>query len=102
MARVEALQADLKSTFKHEYINTSVGWGTEQVNNNVIVTFYKFNVDNIPYPELRKMASRIGVHICQREVDLKDTDHIKVNFTKEEDPETASGMVTFILQKPCK
>lgn len=95
VANIKRINADLSETFGHEHINTSVGWGTEQEDNHVQVTFSKYDVDSVSYNELKAIAASVTERLRTQNPDFRNANHIEVRFTKEEGTEDLTEFVVF-------
>jgi hypothetical protein len=89
------INADLESKFHHEHIDTSIGWGTEEGDDHVIVTFNKYDLQAHPYGELSELANKVRDRVLSENPELKKMDYIEVRFTDQEDTEDLDGFVSF-------
>lgn len=93
--KVDKINADLTETFGHKDINTTLKWGTDEKDNYVIVLFYNFNINSTPYTQLDSLASKVRQRVVEHNPELKNTNNIEIQFTKENNTENINNYVAF-------
>ncbi|MFN8251209.1 MAG: hypothetical protein U0V75_04945 [Ferruginibacter sp.] len=95
LEKIDTINSDLRTTFNHQDITTGISMGTNEGSNNVIVSFYNFNLDSLSISDLTNLASRVELRVCEKNSSFKKLDYIEVRFTKQEYPDNASDLVSF-------
>lgn len=97
--KVQTIDADLTAEFGHSPIYSSIEWGTGENDNNLVVTFYEYDMDSTTYAELEQLSYKITERVLSQNPDFKEKDFIEVRFTKETDTDETNSFVTFRKMK---
>lgn len=79
--KLNQINKHLQTTFKHNEITTSRGWGSDKGGNYIAVLFFNFDVDKKPYDEVKILAANVRQELIGKYVELGKMDFIEVKFT---------------------
>ena len=93
--RIKRINSDLVETFRHEDVHTTLGWGTEEEDDRVLVVFSRFNVESTSYRDLETLSSQVVERLLDLNPEFQDLHHIEIRFTKQDYAEDLQQFVTF-------
>lgn len=95
IGKVQVINDDLEKTFNHHEIFTSIGLGTEDEDNHVVITFCDYDLDNKTFKEMENFAVRVRERVLLKNPSFKNLDNIEVRLTKEKDTDDLKDFVVF-------
>lgn len=93
--QVQKINDDLEQHFGHDNISVSIGFGTDDEDNYVEVTFYEYGVSSIDYMVLKDISHKVSDRLKSKLPNLKSKQLIEVRFTEETKSDTNNSFVTF-------
>ncbi|MCF6346791.1 MAG: hypothetical protein L3J20_00630 [Flavobacteriaceae bacterium] len=92
---MEKMNMELETAFNHNNIVTSLGLGTEDGDNHIQVTFYKYDLSVQTIPELEKLANKVIYKLLGNYPKFKQFEYIEIRFTEGENSEENDSYMNF-------
>lgn len=85
------INSDLSSKFEYKKLKTTIGFGSDDEDNYVLVTFFNFNFDKSE-SEMSYLAIAVKNRILELHPEFKN---IQIRFTKNNESDESPSFVTF-------
>jgi hypothetical protein len=95
VAEMKTIDHDLETYFNYDKINVNISWGTEEENNNIIVTFYQYPLSTIAYSKLKETSNEVIDRLITKNPKFQDLFFIEVRFTEENNSNNVSSFTSF-------
>lgn len=95
LEQMQKMNDDLEQHFEHNHINMVIGFGTDDEDNNVEVTFYEYDLSSTEYQELKKISERVANRLNSKYPGLRKKSYIEVRFTEEIKSDNNNSFVNF-------
>ena len=95
LKKVDTINSALTEEFNTDSIDTTVKWGTNSEDNNIVVSFYGYDFGDQTHKDLDSLATIARKIIIEKFPEAAQLNHIEVRFTEEEDLDKAKSFTSF-------
>jgi len=95
LEQIKKMNDDLEQYFDHHNINMVIGFGTDDEDNNVEVTFYEYDVSSIKYQKLKRISEKVVERLNSKYPTFRKKNYIEVIFTEESKNKENNSFVSF-------
>lgn len=95
LEQMQKMNDDLEQHFQHHHINMIIGFGTNEEDNNIEVTFYEYDLASIDYKELKRLSEKVAKRLNSKYPNFRNKSYIEIRFTEESKSDDNSSFVSF-------